>query len=358
MKNVFRALIICLVISGITLLLPACGGGSDKIKVAFITNNPEEFWNYAEAGCIKAGQEVNVEPIVKRADGTAESQKRIIEDLKVKGVKAFAVSPNNVKDNLEFFRELNKTHPLILVDSDVSDDDPKNYEVRRCYLGTNNIEAGKAAGELLMKARPDGGDFVIYVGQLDVLNAGQRREGVVTQLAGGKVTQEQMDKLQKGEYPIKFGKFTLLNTFTDQAKREIALTKVEDTLKNDTYKNLTGMVGLWAYNPPAMLKAVKAAKRLDKIALVGFDEDQETLEGIKNEEIEGTIVQNPFQFGRMATLILASLAKGEDSILGKGDYKCDEEQAKRIYVKHRVIPKDMSVENFRAELKKNLSYRK
>src|SRR5207244_10823044 len=43
--------------------------------------------------------------------------------------------------------------------------DPSALEVRRCYLGTNNVEAGEAVGELLKQAVPGGGKFVIFVGR-------------------------------------------------------------------------------------------------------------------------------------------------------------------------------------------------
>src|SRR5262245_9742500 len=58
------------------------------------------------------------------------------------------------------------------------------------------------------------------------------------------------------------------------------------------------MVGLWAYNPPAILSALKDSKdRLGKVKVVGFDENEDTLKGIADGHIYATVVQDPFGFG-------------------------------------------------------------
>ena len=49
-------------------------------------------------------------------------------------------------------------------------------------------------------------------------------------------------------------------------------------------------VGLWAYNPPAALEAVRSAKLVGTTKIVGFDEDDQTLVGIQDGSIVGTVV--------------------------------------------------------------------
>jgi ribose transport system substrate-binding protein len=51
-----------------------------------------------------------------------------------------------------------------------------------CYVGTNNVEAGRAAGRLVRKVLPEGGKVAIFVGRLDVQNAIERRQGVLEAL--------------------------------------------------------------------------------------------------------------------------------------------------------------------------------
>jgi len=46
---------------------------------------------------------------------------------------------------------------LITQDSDAPN------SARACYVGTNNVDAGKQAGELLKKVLPDGGKIMVFV---------------------------------------------------------------------------------------------------------------------------------------------------------------------------------------------------
>jgi ribose transport system substrate-binding protein len=121
---------------------------------------------------------------------------------------------------------------------------------------------------------------------------------------------------------------------TDAGEQATCRAKVDDTIVSKPGVNC--MVGLWAYNPPAILEGVKAAKKEGKIVIVGFDENEETLQGIKDGHIFGTVVQNPYQFGYEAVKILAAYAKGNPNPLDRPDIDKD----KRIYVKHRVIAKE------------------
>ena len=312
-------------------LIPACG--PKKPFVAFISNNSHEFWTIAKKGTEAASKEVDFEVEFKMPpNGTSEDQRRFIEDLQSKGVKAIAISPNDSANQVGFFKELNAKIPVIAVDNDIPD-----VAARRCYIGTDNVSAGRAVGKLVKQSLPDGGQFMIFVGKLDSQNAQERRLGVVTELAGGEEKcKAQLEQMKKEDYPIKFGAYELLGTMTDDTKQEVCRQKAEDALTK--YPALKCVVGLWAYNPPAMLEALKSQGKVGKVSLIGFDENDETLKGIKEGAIAGTVVQDPYNFGYEAVKIMVAYAQG----------KGDEELAKRkemnankqIYIRHRIINKD------------------
>ena len=65
-----------------------------------------------------------------------------------------------------------KKASIITVDSDAPNSD------RLFYLGTNNVEAGRQAGELLKEALPDGGKVMVFVGVGDQANAVERYQGL------------------------------------------------------------------------------------------------------------------------------------------------------------------------------------
>jgi ribose transport system substrate-binding protein len=322
--------------------LPACNsssgtGGSSrggKPLVAFVSNNAHEFWTIAKKGTEAAAKEFNVEVEFRTPTGGVADQHRIIEDLETKGVQALAVSPQDSANQVSYFKALNKKLPLVAVDNDIRDAD-----ARRCYLGTDNVTAGRAVGKLVKQAVPDGGKIMIFVGKLDAQNAQERRHGVVIELAGGEEKcQDELAKMKKGDYPVKFGKYELLDTRTDDENDAVCQTKCEDALGK--IPDLACIVGLWAYNPPAMLRAMHSQKKVGKVGLIGFDENDETLNGIRAGEVFGTVVQNPYDFGYESVRIMAGIVRGEANAIESGKYKPSPGPMKQIYVRHRIINKD------------------
>ncbi|MFN4261807.1 MAG: sugar-binding protein [Gemmataceae bacterium] len=323
--------LLALVVMGLT----SCSR-SNKPTVAFISNNAEEFWTIARHGAERAAAEEDVNLAFRMpADGSASEQRAIIEDLLVKGVKGIAISVKNPKDQAEFLRSVAAQVPLLTQDNDLAAEDTS---IRRCYIGTNNYEAGRAAGELVKKAIPNGGKVRIFVGSRDDLNAIERQQGVLDVLAGMKDA--------PGEPVVdgrRYGPYHVLPTMTDDSKAEKCRANVDDTLVK--HPDIACLVGLWEYNPPAMLLSVEAHKKQGQIALVAFDENEETLRGIKEGSIIGTVVQDPYKFGYESVKILAALARGDESVLRRDDM----DEQKRIFIPHRVITKD-NVEQFHAEL--------
>ncbi len=306
----------------------------DPIRIAFISNNAFDFWTIAEKGCQKAEKEFKVEVITRRpAKGTPVEQRRIIEDLLTKGVHGIAISPNDASNQKEFLDEVARKVPLITQDSDL----PPGSK-RLCYIGTNNFEAGRSAGELVKKALPNGGQIMIFVGKLDVQNAIERRNGVIAALAGVK-TLDEAQNLATNSYPLQIGAYVILGTRTDNADRAKCKSNAEDTLVK--YPQVGCLVGLWEYNPPALLAAVKDAGKEGRVQVVGFDENEETLQGIKDGYIQGTIVQQPFEFGYQSVRILAAIARGDRSVIPSNGIQ---------FVPHREINR-ANVEAFRTELR-------
>ncbi|MBX3423541.1 MAG: substrate-binding domain-containing protein [Pirellulaceae bacterium] len=114
-------------------------------------------------------------------------------------------------------------------------------------------------------------------------------------------------------------KYTILDTRTDGFDFNKAKSLAQDAIT--AYPQMSCMVGLFAYNPPLILEAVRDAKLTGKKKIVAFDEDAVTLQGIIDGEIYGTVVQNPYMYGYESVRVLAGLIRGDNSVMPEGGFK-------------------------------------
>ncbi|HEV2471898.1 MAG TPA: substrate-binding domain-containing protein, partial [Chthonomonadales bacterium] len=75
-----------------------------------------------------------------------------------------------------------------------------------------------------------------------------------------------------------------------------AITKYRD--------KLNGLVGLYSYNGPAIVDEVKKAGLLGKVKIICFDGEQRTLDDLKQGLVDMTVVQKPYEFGRLSAELL------------------------------------------------------
>lgn len=302
---------VLLLTSLVTLLgLTGCGGDGAKKgrpRVAFVTNCAVDFWAVAEAGVKAASKEFDVDVLVRMPPtGTAAEQKQALEDLVSAGVQGIAVSPKDPDNMTSLLNGIADRCHLITHDSDA----PKSN--RLCYIGVQNYDAGRLCGELVEQAMPNGGAIVLIVGTLDQDNARHRRQGVIDHLLG---RSHDATRFDAQDAVLKNDKWDIRATFTDQIDAQKAKSVAEDALTR--WSDLAGMVGLFAHEPPVILDAVRAAARLGKVAIVGFDEDDGTLRGIQDGHIFGTVVQNPYEYGYQSVAMLASLVRAPNEAARK-----------------------------------------
>jgi len=293
-------------------------GGPTPLHLAFITNNSSSFWTIARAGCDKAASELpNVQVDFQiPGDGTAASQKRIIDDLLVRGVDGVSISPVDPANQTPMLNDVAKQTLLFCHDSDASSSD------RVCYVGTNNVDAGKLAGQLIREALPSGGKIVCFVGTMDAQNAKDRLAGVKAALDGANIQ--------------------ILDVRTDDSDHARAKANAADALVK--YPDVAGLVGLWSYNGPAIVSAVRDAGKAGQVKIVCFDEADETLAGIRSGDIFGTVVQQPFEFGHMAITLMTQYLRGDKSVVP---------DSKQIFIPTLAIRKD-NVDDFQTKLNKML----
>jgi ribose transport system substrate-binding protein len=102
------------------------------------------------------------------------------------------------------------------------------------------------------------------------------------------------------------------------------------------------LVGLWSYNGPAILEAVKDAGKIGKVKIVCFDEEDATLKGVKDGAIFATIVQQPYEFGYQSVKLMDKVLRGDSTAIPAN---------KKVIVPTRSIIKE-NVAAFEAQIAK------
>ena len=300
----------CLVL----LALSSCARERSSTKrLAFITNNAADFWTIARKGTEKADAALaGVEVEFRLGDGTAAAQKRILDDLLAKGVDGIAISPVDPANQTAMLNDAAKQALVFTHDSDAPDSQ------RECYVGTDNVAAGRQAGELIKEALPQGGKIAVFVGKLDARNAQERLQGIKESIAGSGVQ--------------------IIDVRTDDTDSVRAKANVSEMLVG--HPEVAALVGLWSYNGPAILNAVRDAGRVGQVKIIAFDEDDETLTGVKSGAIVGTVVQQPYEFGYQSITLLEKALAGDRSGIPP---------SRQLFIPTKVIRQD-TVDAFRTAL--------
>jgi ribose transport system substrate-binding protein len=288
-----------------------------KLKLAFVSNNAANFWSFARAGCDEAAKELGDVDLDFRItqDGSSAAQRQILDDLVAKGEDGIAVSVDDPDNQTEFLNKVATQTLLICCDSDAPN------SKRACYIGTDNEAAGVQAGNMIKECLPNGGDIMLFVGHSDAQNAVERAAGIKKALEGSNIH--------------------IIDIRTDDTDAVRAQKNAEDTLVK--YPDIACLVGLWNYNGPAILNAVRTAGKIGKVKIVCFDDEEDTLAGIASGAIYGTVVQNPFEFGKQSVTLMDKYLHGDKTVFGDG----------KIYIPTREIKKD-NVADYQAEVKKIL----
>jgi ribose transport system substrate-binding protein len=332
----FGKKMILIVVSFMTLFV-GNALAKDKITIAYVANGPYTFWTYAHAGCLEAEKQygVNVE-FYKPPSATVEEQKRFIETMMAKGVDGLAISVIDPVNMTPFLNEIAAQIPVVTFDSDAPDSN------RKAYVGMSNYAAGRLAGKKIMERLPNGGEIIIFVGRLDAQNAIERRQGIIDELQAKPSTNVYPGKMSPNG-KVNAGKWTILDTRTDGGDESRAKSNVEDMLVK--YPNVDLMIGLWSYNTPAIISAIDDAGAFGKIDIIGFDEEVVVLDNIKTGNVSGTIVQNPYEYGRKSIEVLFKLISGKNAGIPSNQL---------IDVPARVITPD-KVASFLSTLEKQLA---
>lgn len=291
---------------------PIKATGALTIKV--ITNGNSPFWDSMgkglEVGLKETGSTGNWSA---PAQADNNSQKDTFDQDVAANADGIGVSVIDAKAFVPVIDSaISKGIPVITFDSDAPD------SKRLAYIGTDNYDAGKKAGEAAVKLFPNGGNIIAFVGNMSADNAKARYNGFVDATKDHKIVALQ-DPYEDNK------------DATGAAHRNVA-----DAITKYGAK-INGLVGLYSYNGPAIVDEVKKANLLGKIKIICFDGEPKTLENLQKNLVDITVVQKPYEFGRLTAKLLTGInRKGLDAALDEMKPELEKAGMKIDMTKHII----------------------
>lgn len=276
------------------------GDAASTKRLIFVVNTDDPFWDACRKGLETADKDLGLAAIGYKAvmevpDGSIKGQidklRQIGTQSDVAAVAVSAISADNPSIASELEQLKAKDIKVITVDGDMLHS--KYRATRKYYIGTDNIiagrELGKAAQKLLSSKGVANGGYVQFVGYTDNDNARRR-----------------MDGFKEGVTDA----YKEIDRVSDETDLSRAQENVRNAIQNHQ-KDLVALVGIWAYNAPAIAKAVKAAKVKDKTVVVTFDAQEQAIRDMEEGFIDAMMVQNPFDMGYQAVRLMKAMVTND-----------------------------------------------
>ena len=274
-------------------------------RFVFLTNGDDPFFDALYAGLVEGAKRFGLDQhglkvVMEKNNGTAQGQ---IEKLRqfgsqsdIAGVAISVIQAENVAIAEEMQRLAESGLPVITVDGDINSE--LFPHARPFYIGTDNAIAGRllgTAGKKVLESRGiNSGGFIQFTGFTDNDNARARMNGCRDAL--GEAYQE-IDRM--------------VDTFDHARARD----NVRTALVN--HPDVRALVGIWAYNAPAIAEVVQERSIRDQVTILTFDAAAAAIEHMAAGRIDCMIVQNPFEMGVQAARLLLAMRTGDEAVIAK-----------------------------------------
>nr|WP_246434009.1 substrate-binding domain-containing protein [Spirochaeta isovalerica] len=246
-----------------------------------------DFWDVVNRGIDEAAREFGVQVVVTgpRFEKEINDQIDIINRAIELSPPMLIVAATDFKKLVEPIKRANKLDiPVITVDSGVDSDIPVSF------IATDNIEAGKKAGEemkRLMEGNPRK-ELAIVSHIRETATAIDREAGVRAALEG----------------------MNIIGTWFCDVEQEKAYKISLELLKNE---NLGGIVALNEVSTLGVTKAIEELGLSDKVIAVGFDNAIQELSYLESGILKATVVQRPYNMGYLAVKTAVQYLSGEST---------------------------------------------
>ena len=267
-------------------------GAAEPIRIAAVIkglDNP--FFQYMKQGIDAAAKQLGVEVTIQAAAGMGDAtgQADRLSALALQNYACYLVNPISVSNLVQALVPVARKHkPIVNIDSVVDPAQAKaaGFDIDT-YIGTDNVAAGRMAGDEMLKLLPNGGKVALVAGVVGDIGSNARIKGF------REATQ---------------GKLTIVTEVAADWDREKAFTKAGDIIRANP-----DIAGFFAANDVMALgieRAVLAAGKDRQIRVIGLDGIVDALKSVQAGQLTATVSQYPFVVGEMGLEACVAATKG------------------------------------------------
>jgi len=293
-KNLF---LILLGILAITLIGCQRGndqtGGAPRIALVMKTaNNP--FFIEMQRGAEEKAKKLGVNLIVQAADREVdvEKQMQIVENLIQTKVAALCVTPSGSREIVPAIEKANRASiPVLIIDTrvDAKALSESNGKIAT-FIGSDNYEGGKLAGEYITKRLGGKGKVAVL-------------EGIPGHETGDSRLRGFRDAIKAAPG------IEIVASQTANWERDQGFNVFQNILQS--HPDVQAVFACSDLMALGAIEAIAAAKKSGQIIVVGFDASSEAREAVQRGSMDATVAQSPFTMGELAVENAYRLIKGE-----------------------------------------------
>lgn len=307
-------------------LMAGCSGAprpTAKYRVAVVPKGlTHEFWQSIHRGADRAaadltaqGTSVEVLWDGPRKESDSGDQINIVRTKASQGIQGLVLAPQS-KDMVPQVEEVvARGIKVVIIDSNLDKEQLKaKPDLIVKYVATDNHNGGWMAGEHLLKvladAKVDKPRLVLFRYAVGSESTEQREQGFLDYLQEAKKQGKTVRLVSDNAYA---------GATVDTAAAEAA------PLLSRLGKDIDGIFAVNESATAGMLNAMRSLQLNKKVRLMGFDSSEPLLQAVREGDVDGLIVQDPYRMGYLGVWTLIHHLEGHDvrgdgKDLGTGEY--------------------------------------
>ncbi len=280
----------------------ACGGGTggggavDELHLAVIPKGTtHEFWKSIHAGAIKAQREYESQGVRVRLtwkgpirEDDREQQIQVVEGFLSQGVNGIVLAPLDASALVRPVQEAARAGiPTVVIDSGLASDDAVSF------VATDNEKGGALAADRLGALLEGKGRVLLLRYQEGSASTEGREKGFLERMAA---QYPGIEIVSSDQYA---------GPTRDTAKR------ASENLLNRFANEVQGVFTPNESSTAGMLLALQDVGKAGQVKFVGFDSSESFVTAMRNGQLDGVVLQNPFEMGYQGVKTMVAHLRGE-----------------------------------------------